>query len=350
MPHSAPLETAHAASGNPQQAPVAPRRRARLVLAVLVVAYAATIVALTIWLHAAADRSWLATILLFGPRWLCALPLLVLVPLAAWLWPRLLVVLAATGLVILVPLLGFRLHLSSAGQPARLRVMTCNVNRFNYSGQAMRSLIATERPDLVALQEVVGRPPAIWPRGWHVVQNDEYVVASRFPVVEREHTYRLVHPGKIAALRYTIDTPDGEVQLFNLHLPTPREGLEAVLDRRKLIDSKKIPQLEASLEMRRRDSQKVSDWIASFPGPKIVVGDFNTPVESALFRRYWLGLSNAFSTAGFGFGFTKITEKHGWSYGARIDHVLYSPPWNCTRAWVAGDVGSDHLPLLANFD
>jgi vancomycin resistance protein VanJ len=78
-----------------------------------------------------------------------------------------------------------------------------------------------------------------------------------------------------------------------------------------------------------------------------VFGDFNMPLESAIFRRCWSPLADAFSTAGWGFGFTKTSEKRGWSYGARIDHVLFSPPWRCLRCWVAGDIGSDHLPLVA---
>jgi endonuclease/exonuclease/phosphatase (EEP) superfamily protein YafD len=201
------------------------------------------------------------------------------------------------------------------------------------------------------LQEVPGVPPSIaWPRGWHVVHQDEFLVASRFPVVAREGLPWLGIPGKLTAIRYTLQMPDGELQLFNLHLTSPRRGLEAVLDRNKGLDVSRAPTLEAGLQTRARASQLASDWIRAFPGPKIVAGDFNTPVESAIFRQNWSWMDNAFSSAGFGFGFTKITEKRGWSFGARIDHVLYTPPWRCVRAWVGPDVGSDHLPLVAEFD
>ena len=81
----------------------------------------------------------------------------------------------------------------------------------------------------------------------------------------------------------------------------------------------------------------------------IVMGDFNMPVESTIYRRCWPRLADAFSTSGWGFGFTKTSEKRGWSYGARIDHVLFSPPWRCLRCWVGGEIGSDHLPLVAEF-
>ena len=35
-------------------------------------------------------------------------------------------------------------------------------------------------------------------------------------------------------------------------------------------------------------------------------------------------------------------------FGVRIDHVLTGDGWRCRRCWVGPDVGSDHLPLLAD--
>ena len=35
--------------------------------------------------------------------------------------------------------------------------------------------------------------------------------------------------------------------------------------------------------------------------------------------------------------------------GARIDHMLYTRPWRCVRSFVADEIGSDHLPLVADF-
>ena len=74
-------------------------------------------------------------------------------------------------------------------------------------------------------------------------------------------------------------------------------------------------------------------------GPFLVVGDFNAPVESVIYRRYWGDLRNAFSYAGFGFGSTRL---NGW-IRVRIDHILASydlathhvmgPRTDETRAW-----------------
>ncbi len=329
----------------------APRRtRWQRAIAVVTVLYAASIFALWAWMYIEGDRSWLATIFLFGPRWLCALPL-PLVALCVVVWQRrLLWLVAATTVMIFGPLLGFHAHASDDG-PGKLRVLTCNVNQRGYRDADLANLIDTAQPDVVALQEVKIAPaPIVWPRGWQVVHRDELLVASRFPVELQEGFERPSVPGKTVAFRYKIAAPGGDVQLFNLHLMTPRWGLEAVLDRNKGVDLSKIPRLDAMLWLRAAESQQVSDWIAGFEGAKIIVGDFNMPFDSAIFRRNWSGYENAFSTAGFGFGFTKMTEKRGWSYGSRIDHILYTPPWHCKKAWVDADIGSDHLPLLATFD
>src|SRR4029079_6713607 len=76
----------------------------------------------------------------------------------------------------------------------------------------------------------------------------------------------------------------------------------------------------------------------------VVLGDFNTPVESRIFRDHWGDLADAFSTAGFGLGMTKY---NGW-IRARIDHVLTSDAWHVDGAHVGPDAYSDHRPLLVD--
>jgi vancomycin resistance protein VanJ len=338
-------------SGPPPERPTARRSLLRKIVTALVVTYAVAIVVLWQGMYWEGDRSWLATLFLFGPRWICALPLALLVPAVAIWNRRMWWLLAVTGVLIVGPVLGFQFHLADASGQVALRILTCNVNQARFDPEILAEILDRDRPDIVALQEVPGRPPPIpWPPGWHVVRRDEYLVASRFPIVRHEGLPCPGVPGKLAAIRYTVELPHRDVQLFNLHLFSPRWGLEAVLDRNKGLDVSKAPSLEASLRQRANETRAVSDWIAQFPGAKIVVGDFNTPVESAIYRQYWSWLENAFSTAGFGFGFTKITETGGMSYGARIDHVLYTPPWRCVRAWVGPDIGSDHLPLVVEFN
>jgi vancomycin resistance protein VanJ len=333
------------------QTPAGRHRLWRKLLTVLVIGYGASIVALWAWMVWQGDRNWLATLFLFGPRWICGLPLPCLA-LGAAVWQRrLLGPLAVTAVVIVFPMMGLQVHLPAPAAAAPgLRVMTCNVNQDQFRVFDLAELIEQEKPDLVALQEVTIATRFIWPPGWHAVKRDHFILASRFAITGREDVSRLGRPGVLAAMRFELQLPDREIQVFNVHLQTPRQGFEAVLSRQTLIATRGIARLQAVLREREAEARKTSDWIAQFPGPKIVMGDFNTPVESTLFRRDWSWLADAFSKVGLGFGFTKITEVAGWSYGARIDHVLYSREWRVLRCWVAGDIGSDHLPLLAEFE
>ena len=326
-------------------------RRWRRLLGWTIVVYTLVVLCLAAWMHARGDRAWLATIFLFGPRWFSAVPLLVLVPLAA-IWHRRMLVLLAVALVtVLFGVLGLEVHFSSADAPYRVRILTCNLNQMRFPLGELNDLVATLNPDVVALQEVPYNPPPIdWPRGWHAVQFDKVIVASRHRVEPREHVNRPLQPNKPLAVRFLVHLPSGQVQFFNLHLTTPREGLSAVIDRQRGLDFSGTGALEESLLMRTAEARLVRDWIEDFEGPKFVVGDFNTPADGAIYRDCWSDFLSAYSTAGFGFGYTKQTGRGLLRYGTRIDHILYTPPWRCVRAWVAADIGSDHLPLVADFE
>ena len=75
------------------------------------------------------DHWWLPTVILFGPRWLSALPLLVLMPAVLLTRRRLRWALSATAIVIVGPLMGFCFpwaRLVATSGPS-LRILTCNV-------------------------------------------------------------------------------------------------------------------------------------------------------------------------------------------------------------------------------
>jgi len=316
----------------------------------LVAMYTLTIVVIALWMRFAGVESWAITFLLFGPRWLLAVPLAVLVPLALLFRRGSLWLLGLAGLVLLGPVLGFEPHFLGQGAPADLRVMTCNLDVQEYDVAKLAKVIADERPDVVALQESKIMPPdLVWPEGWHFLLVDEHIVASRWPVREVKWVQRPHVNNKPSALWCTIQMPQREVQFITLHFLTPRPGLEAVLNQRSGIDLSRVGELKTALAEQAEESQAVAEFVNQIPGSKIVCGDFNMPVESPMYRRDWKSMWNAFSTAGLGFGFSKLTEEDGLVYGTRIDHILYTPPFDCVRSWLAPEVGSDHRPVMADF-
>ncbi len=311
--------------------------------------YLLTIALVWAWMLTEGDRGPWATLFLFGPRWVCGFPL-PLLAVAAAIWNRrALAPLALAAVGIVGPIMGFQVHLPRFAAPGQLlRVMTFNVEEHAVSVDSLAGLVEQYRPDVVALQEVRANAGYRWPEGWHVIEHNEFILASRWPIAEREHVLRF--RGDYAAIRFVVDLAGQEINMFNVHLSTPRPGLEAMISRRTLVDFQGSPRLGEIIRLRAIESEHASAWIAGFSGPTIVAGDFNMPAESAIFRRYWSWLTDAFAAAGWRFGFTKTTRGTPWSYGARIDHILVGPSWNVLRSWVGPDSGSDHMPLWADLN
>jgi exonuclease III len=140
-----------------------------------------------------------------------------------------------------------------------------------------------------------------------------------------------------------------QIYLCTIHLQGPGRAIGSVISRKTLISPSKSSELAERIEQRRQESEATSQWVGSLDDyPLIVAGDFNMPADSSIYRRYWGKYTNAFSSAGFGFGNTKHSPVAGWSFGARIDHILTGPGFRAVRCWVGPDVGSDHLPVLAD--
>ena len=149
-------------------------------------------------------------------------------------------------------------------------------------------------------------------------------------------------------LHCTVQAAGRDIDFCSVHLLSPHQGLEAVLDRQTLLRPSDGPMLDAEIEQRRLESEDAHRFVRNLASPPILAGDFNMPVDSTIYRRYWAEFRNAFSDAGLGFGYTEWPQMRGRLFGVRIDHVLTGPGWRCRRCWVGPDVGSDHLPLLAD--
>jgi endonuclease/exonuclease/phosphatase (EEP) superfamily protein YafD len=291
--------------------------------------------------------------MLFGPRWVYATPALVLTPLALALRRRLLWPIGLALVVVLVPIMGFCFpwaRLAAATGP-RLRVLTYNVNCGAVGREEMAGLLAQVQPDVVDLQECpTGFYDAVF-RGWHVCAEGELFTASRYPIRRRDAMAGLHPPHtwpRQSMLLVSVEGPFGEIGLCNVHLPSPRYGLCEVLDRHRLIAPERTALLERETTNREDQSAAIEQAAAGLLPDVIVGGDFNMPTDSTIYRRDWSRYSNAFSSSGLGFGYTILSPYRGCPFGVRIDHVLCGASWAPARAWVGPDVGSDHLPLIAD--
>lgn len=323
------------------------------VAAVLAWGYLAATLVVAASLWGLGDRTTFGTVLLFMGRWVFLLPLLVLVPLVAWIRGRHLAPLAAGALIVIGPVMGFRtgwrrLLPTPAGE--RVRVVSFNAGGGRLAAHALPTLLERWQAQIVGIQEC-GEVQAVAARlipDWHVHVSPDLCLFSRFPIrqaavmdrsaLDRVKQSETNEPGGAGyVVRFVLDGPEGPIRAANLHLETPRKGFEGLMsgDRRRMRNNTDIRGIEARL---------AREWVTAGSGPLVVMGDFNTPVESVFFRDQWGDLADAFDVAGTGFG---ITKYNGW-IRVRIDHVLASDEWHVDRAVVDPQPLSDHRALIAD--
>jgi endonuclease/exonuclease/phosphatase (EEP) superfamily protein YafD len=233
-------------------------------------------------------------------------------------------------------------------QPTQhLRILTCNVHGEALDGRALGGLIAKTKPDIVMLQEAYSAWESIERYAgdvrWICRRDGELFVASRYPIENAEDfgETRWQKWGG-AAVRYDIAGPAGVIHLFNIHLASPHLQFQGVIDQKAASDK----ELEGHLQVRSRQSEKLSA-LAREVGPNAILGgDFNTICEGAIYHRSWSHFSDAFSVAGSGTGHTYFGE----GAALRIDHIFSGAQWRCLRCWVGPDVGSPHRPLIADME
>lgn len=327
------------------RSPAADPGRRRRVLAVVCWAYLAAVLGLWVVLQWA-DRWWPATMLMFSPRWVFALPLLILLPVAALMRWRLVVPLLAAAVVVAWPVAGFNVPWQRITRPipdgVAFRVVTLNMHYSDADPVQLEDLVATQAPDVVAIQEWPG-----WERsalrsepGWHVHATPRLFLLSRHPIrraTELGHDSLGEHA---SAAHYELDTPAGVVHVFSLHTATTRQGITDTIH-----ENRKGPAEVAANSARRREQcAYVAGRAAECRGPVAVMGDFNTPPESPIFPELWGGYTDAFSAAGWGWGYTFV----GARTTVRIDHILAGKGWHCAKCWVGPVVGSLHRPVVAD--
>jgi vancomycin resistance protein VanJ len=354
MEHLRASRTESAAA--PQRPPQA-KMWARLV-AVFCALYLLLVVAVWLMLRFTADRWWVGTVLMYAPRWVWLLPLAVLMPgvlavrRAKLFWVLLIAALVAIGPVmrLCIPWQGVLTPSGEAAARVRLRLVTCNVDRKMLDAPALASFIRETSPDVVVLQGCAPAHAGLLfsaDEGWRVHQEDQYCLAVRGEVTADggepidDSDTGMGWAGTVA-MTFRLRTGANEIRLANVHFATPRMPLEALAH-----FMPETPQLmRVNIESRRRQFRLLDDWAQRADSPVVVAGDFNTTIDSALYREHLSRFTNAFGVAGFGWGdthFTGLTR-------ARIDHIVGGRGVQFRRCWVGPAVGSAHRPVVADLE
>ena len=211
--------------------------------------------------------------------------------------------------------------------------------------QALDDLIRDAAPDIVALQGCWHQARVKWPAGWQVVQGGELLIASRYPLRDVRTWQQANRTGILSCI---VATPERDLRFATLHPQSPHQSFDQILDRRTILRLSGRGPITDDIEDRRQDAEQAAAWLEDGREPRITVGDFNLPPDSAIYRMYWSEYCNAFGKAGLGFGYTEWPRMRRAWFGIRIDHILSTADWQPRRCWVGPDVGSDHLPLIAD--
>ncbi|HEY7139340.1 MAG TPA: endonuclease/exonuclease/phosphatase family protein [Methylomirabilota bacterium] len=319
-------------------------------LRALVLLYGAGLLLVEIGRLAGPERWWPTCLNLYLPQGAWALPGILLLLLTLALDRRFALVPALCLAWVLGPLMGLSLAVARPSAPAerRVRVMTYNVKWAHEETRAARvtgEVIAAD-PDLLLLQDVnhliAGYPSfAAFLGTRHVARAGFYLVASRFPLSPLED--RPLGPERYARTR--IEIRGTTIVVYNVHLMTPRDGLEAM----PYWLNEGIEETLASARTRLEQVEQLKADLAREAGPVVLAGDLNAPPESLVMRGLLADrFRDAFAAAGRGYGYTYGHSVWPHVSYMRIDHVLFSRELIALDSWVGGRTGSAHRPVVAD--
>lgn len=262
---------------------------------------------------------------------------------------------------------GLASRTTAAATPAsgRVRVLTLNVQAPNDDPQLLLGLAREHRPDVLVLQEMTtayaraldDAVGADYPYSYAAGLDTEHDGAgtwSRYPL-EDPQPFRLSQWGN-QLHRVRVRTEQGELWLYNVHLPNPTDPTNTD-DDRGLIAAM------WAFDTSRRDVELAAliDQAATLPAPVILAGDFNLAAGSRAYRGLPGDWHDAFAEVGRGFGHTYPVPDHEHEGEEplrlarpfallRIDYILTRGELRPTGAWTEVVVDSDHLAVLADLE
>ncbi len=331
----------------------------------LIISYGVFLALITVLNRSGADRLWIGAFNLYLPQVVWLAPVLILMGLAlkyAWRWTLVLGLYAAW---VCGPIMGFCCSLPEQSGPVvtgtTLRLMTCNIKSGRRDVEALISDLARYKPDIVFLQDagdVMKGPLGDGFRSWNVCSDSQYVIASRWPLAKAEALLISQPNDREYLLRTVVEIGHTPISLYNVHLLTPRDGLNALRTARKRPGqfAEAVQDLQDNVEHRILQAGKVSDFIRQEHGAIILAGDLNSPDESLVGQALReANLHDAFAEGGRGYGFTYghflLRGRMPWLpriSWMRIDHIMLSSRLQAKHCWTGTGEASDHRPVFAD--
>lgn len=337
------------------------RRTLRLIATASAVGYPLALAAIILAFRFVGERWWITLTALYLPRVGFGLPLpFVLVAAYRWADRKFLALQAVSVLLLVVPLMGFSPGLgrfSPRPDGPSLRVMSFNVKFWAAKASVAAAEARKLDADIVLVQDASrGKHPELPAafEGWHVRQDGEFVLATRFPVRNVHVPPSLVYPrgtGGAHYVHYTLETPVGLVDVFNVHPTSPRPGLEEVrgsglrdeIVSGRLFEGRASGPAEWNAFRRGRQVAGIAARASASTNAVIIAGDTNLPGLSWILSENLGTYRDAFAQAGVGFGYT-FPSRRPWM---RIDRILTNTRLRARDVRVGDATPSDHLSVFA---
>jgi endonuclease/exonuclease/phosphatase (EEP) superfamily protein YafD len=222
-----------------------------------------------------------------------------------------------------------------AARPSRhnLRILSYNVHSLNRHHADVLKFVREQSPDVAVFLEVsdvwadaLAALADDWPHSLTRARSGNFGVAlySRMQLEGARIEYL---SDRCPAVVAQVDVAGDRVTIFGVH-PYPPMGRGAT-------------------ELRNRQLAKLTELVVSVSGETIVVGDLNTTSWSPAFTDFAGRTGLCDSRAGLG---VQPSWPSAWPRLMRIpiDHCLVSPGIRVAQRRLGPDVGSDHLPLIAD--
>ena len=337
------------------------RSRLRLVAILVATAYPLALLAVIFMLRFVGERWWISTVAMYLPRLGFAIPLPFTIA-AAWRWaPRYILIPQVVAIyLLLLPLMGLSLgtgRWSVSNAASAIRLASYNIDT---GVRGIPGIVAQVRefdPNVVLLQESSeslrgGLATAF--DGWHVDQRGQFFVASRFPIKNVFVPEPLMYSkgqGGAHFIAYVLETPIGQVEVFNVHTTSPRDGLDELrgnglreeIRTGRVFSGAQRHVIEFNAYRRQRQTEAAITAARGSPYPAIIAGDTNLPGLSWVLGEQCNGFRDVFDVVGRGFGYT-FPDKHPWM---RIDRVLIDDRLRAVDFRVGRSSASDHLCVFA---
>lgn len=217
--------------------------------------------------------------------------------------------------------------------PAEIRVLNANVRSSNLNPASLIDVVTAVEPDVIAVLELNER------------------VAEALQALDEAYPYQILVPesGNFGIAVYS-RWPFADAETFEL---SGYAAIDAeIMDDRQawhFIAAHPVPPVSADMAaLRNSQLEQLAGYVTEISAPHVIVGDFNITPYSPYFQDFieQTGLDNALRGHGPSFTWPSFFPL----LGIPIDHVLVSADFEVVEYFRAGDIGSDHYPLIVDIN